>query len=75
MQDAQAPKLKTESVRGGENRPWRTKLAKWQAQNRHDLRERWGRAANALEESGLSWVEAEERAMRELEQSLETKST
>ena len=35
--------------------PWRQKLARWP----DPWRERWGRRANALEESGLDWREAE----------------
>lgn len=41
---------------------WRRRLAKWP-----DLwRERWGRRANALEEGGMAWVEAERQAWNEV---------
>ena len=40
---------------------WREMLAKWP----DEWRERWGRRANALEEQGLHWLEAERQAMNE----------
>lgn len=40
---------------------WRPKLAKWPL----EWRERWGLRANALEEQGLDWIEAERQAMNE----------
>lgn len=41
--------------------PYRRVLASWPV----DWRERWGRRANELEESGLSWRDAEGRAFVE----------
>lgn len=40
---------------------WRPKLAKWP----DEWRERWGHRANDLEDSGMSWIEAERQAMNE----------
>jgi hypothetical protein len=42
--------------------PYRSVLAAWP----DEWRERWGRRANALEESGLSWRDAEGRAFLEV---------
>lgn len=42
--------------------PCRAALAQWPV----EWRERWGRLANALEESGLPWREAEARAFVEV---------
>jgi hypothetical protein len=42
--------------------PYRMVLADWP----DEWRERWGRRANALEESGLSWRDAEGRAFVEV---------
>ena len=42
--------------------PYRQVLASWT----DDWRERWGRRANELEESGLSWRDAEGRAFVEI---------
>jgi hypothetical protein len=42
--------------------PCRAALVNWPV----EWRERWGRLANALEESGLSWQEAEARAFVEV---------
>lgn len=42
--------------------PCRAALAHWP----DEWRERWGRLANALEESGLNWQEAEARAFVEV---------
>lgn len=41
--------------------PWRAPLANWP----DEWRERWGRRANALEEAGLGWREAERQAWNE----------
>jgi hypothetical protein len=42
--------------------PYRTVLADWP----DEWRERWGRRANELEDSGLSWRDAEGRAFLEI---------
>ena len=42
--------------------PYRAVLADWP----DDWRERWGRRANELEDSGLSWRDAEGRAFLEI---------
>jgi len=42
--------------------PYRAALAQWP----DPWRERWGRRANALEETGLRWREAETRAFAEI---------
>jgi hypothetical protein len=44
--------------------PYRTALANWP----DEWRERWGYRANALEETGLNWQEAELRAFFEVQQ-------
>lgn len=41
--------------------PWRALLPKWP----DEWRERWGRRANELEQSGTHWVEAERQAWDE----------
>jgi hypothetical protein len=41
--------------------PWRRRLADWP----DEWRERWGVRANALEDEGLDWRSAEERAWSE----------
>lgn len=41
--------------------PWRALLANWP----DAWRERWGRRANALEDGGMPWVEAERQAWNE----------
>ena len=42
--------------------PWRQRLEDWP-----DLwRERWGLRANALEDGGMSWIEAERQAWNEV---------
>jgi hypothetical protein len=43
--------------------PYRTALANWPDQ----WRERWGYRANALEDAGLSWQDAEARAFFEVQ--------
>ncbi len=48
--------------------PYRTVLANWP----DDWRERWGRRANDLEDSGLSWRDAEGRAFLEIWNQLRT---
>jgi hypothetical protein len=42
--------------------PWRAVLATWDVPRR----ERWGRRANALQDDGLGWREAERRAFLEM---------
>lgn len=42
--------------------PWRELLARWP----DEWRERWGRRANALEDAGLHWIEAERQAWNEV---------
>lgn len=44
--------------------PYRTALANWP----DEWRERWGHRANALEEQGLDWQEAEARAFFEIQE-------
>jgi hypothetical protein len=44
--------------------PYRTALANWP----DEWRERWGHRANALEEAGLTWQEAEARAFFEVQE-------
>ncbi len=44
--------------------PYRTALADWP----DEWRERWGHRANALEEQGLAWHDAEARAFFEVQQ-------
>ena len=44
--------------------PYRTALANWP----DEWRERWGHRANALEETGLSWQDAEVRAFFEVQE-------
>jgi hypothetical protein len=44
--------------------PYRTALANWP----DEWRERWGHRANALEEEGLPWQEAESRAFFEVQE-------
>jgi hypothetical protein len=44
--------------------PYRTALANWP----DEWRERWGHRANALEEAGLSWQDAEARAFFEVQE-------
>jgi hypothetical protein len=41
--------------------PWRRRLANWP----DAWRERWGHRANALEASGVPWIEAERQAWNE----------
>lgn len=41
--------------------PWREPLARWP----DEWRERWGHRANALEDQGLGWKDAEEQAFTE----------
>jgi hypothetical protein len=47
----------------GEPLPWRRKIARWS----DDWRERWGLRANALEDAGLPWRDAERQAFDELQ--------
>lgn len=64
---AAAPKLSTPAPVAAEepsppqSLPWRRRVAGWP----DDWRERWGRTANALEDAGLGWRDAEERAWAE----------
>jgi hypothetical protein len=44
--------------------PYRTALANWP----DEWRERWGHRANALEDEGLDWQEAESRAFFEIQE-------
>lgn len=44
--------------------PYRTALANWP----DEWRERWGHRANALEDEGLDWQEAESRAFFEVQE-------
>lgn len=41
--------------------PWRQRLATWP----EGWREQWGRRANELEDSGVTWIEAERQAANE----------
>ncbi len=45
-----------------ESKPWRRRLARWP----DPWRERWGVRANALEDTGLDWRQAEQQAFEEL---------
>lgn len=53
--------LKPKADAANDALPWRRLLATWP----DTWREQWGRRANELEDSGLTWIEAERQAANE----------